>query len=264
MSSGLIYNNEVLGDLVNRDTDGDGVLDWEESLWGTDPTKKETTPGIPDSDAIASLKKEQNISTTGDNINGGALTQTDKFSQELFATVAALNQAGAIDQTTVDKLSTSLADQIKNSVPKKVYLPSEIRVNPDNSTKAIQNYSDALNNIYKKNKPSQTVTDVLQKFIADGNEADPSVLPQLDPIIAQINTIINSLVRTEVPQSLASLHLDLINALERLAENVTDIKLYDTDTVLALRAISQYDQNIDLLDKAQSNLISAINKKLSN
>jgi flagellar basal body-associated protein FliL len=36
---GLTYDNEIVGNLVNRDTDGDGIPDWEEGLWGTDPTK---------------------------------------------------------------------------------------------------------------------------------------------------------------------------------------------------------------------------------
>ncbi|MFH1366042.1 MAG: hypothetical protein ABIG99_01490, partial [Patescibacteria group bacterium] len=43
--NGLISSNATIEDLINRDTDKDGVPDWQEGLWGTDPTKKETTPG---------------------------------------------------------------------------------------------------------------------------------------------------------------------------------------------------------------------------
>ena len=30
----------VVGDLIEKDTDGDGLKDWEESLWGTDKEKR--------------------------------------------------------------------------------------------------------------------------------------------------------------------------------------------------------------------------------
>ena len=57
--NGLAYNSATLEDLVNKDTDGDGILDWEEGLYGLDPTKKETTPGVSDQNAISKLKAEQ-------------------------------------------------------------------------------------------------------------------------------------------------------------------------------------------------------------
>ena len=56
--NGLTYGNLTIKDLVNKDTDRDGILDWEEGLWGTDPTKKETTLGTPDKVAIENLKKQ--------------------------------------------------------------------------------------------------------------------------------------------------------------------------------------------------------------
>src|SRR4051812_6869111 len=66
--AGLAYSTATVGTLVNRDTDEDGVLDWEEGLWGTDPTKKETTPGTPDSVVVENLRDTQAASaqTTGD------------------------------------------------------------------------------------------------------------------------------------------------------------------------------------------------------
>ena len=55
-NNGLVYSTETLESMVNKDTDGDGILDWEEGLWGTDPIKKETTPGTPDKVAIEKIK----------------------------------------------------------------------------------------------------------------------------------------------------------------------------------------------------------------
>ena len=87
-ANGLAYGNAVIEDLVNRDSDLDGILDWEEGLWGTDPAQAETTPGIPDSVAVNKLKGELG-ENTGTASQGGQtaeaeenLTETDKFSDE--------------------------------------------------------------------------------------------------------------------------------------------------------------------------------------
>src|SRR6266568_3084652 len=65
--TGLVYDpNTTVKDLVNKDTDGDGIPDWQENLFGTDPTKKETTPGTPDSVVVEKLRQAQGV---GDQTN---------------------------------------------------------------------------------------------------------------------------------------------------------------------------------------------------
>lgn len=272
-ASGLAYDaNITVGDLVNKDTDGDGVLDWEEPLYGLDPTKRETTPGIPDSTAMAKMKAIQGNTEQGlPSLNGATstqnLTQTDKFSQELFSTVAALNQNGEVSQDTVNQIGDSMAANIKNSSPRKVYLISDIKTSKDESASAIQNYAINLNNFYKAYKVDYTVMDVLQKFIIDANNVDVSALTELDPIIEQTNKITKEIAGMNVPQSLASLHLDLLNTTEKVAENLSDIKLYETDAVVALSGISQYQDNVILMQNALQKLIDTINaigQKLNN
>lgn len=259
---GLTYKNEILGDLVNRDTDQDGVLDWEEGLWGTNPTKGDTNDdGVSDNVEIAKIKEQQGRTTeTTEDI--AKLTQTDKFSRELFATVAVLNQNGQMDQAMIDKLSSSLAEHIQNSPPKKVYTLSNLKVIKSNTTQAIKTYNTALENLQKKYPAKRSVMDVLQEFSGSGDEPDISVLSELDPIIEQISNIINAVIKISVPQSLSALHLDFLNAMQKLLENINDIQLYETDTILALGAISQYDKNTQILQSVALKLSLAIEQKL--
>lgn len=272
--NGLSYGNLALESLVNKDTDDDGILDWEEGLWGTDPTKKETTAGVPDSTAINKLKSEQSSSTGTTNEQGepllnegqnnATLTQTDKFSRELFATVASLSQNGVMDQATIDQLSSSLADQIQNSAPRKVFLISEIKTINNDRFQTFLSYYDALNDIDKKYKIDYTALDVLGQFVIDENNVDVSALIKLDLIIANTNKTIGAMVKMSVPTSISTLHLNAVNALQRLSENLSDIRLYDTDVVVAINGISQYMENAEKLDSAVNNLANAIDQKLNN
>jgi hypothetical protein len=264
--AGLTYGNAIIGDLVNKDTDGDGIPDWEESLRGTDPTKKETTLGIPDSVAIEKLKAQQILGTNGQispgNQNMENLTQTDKFSRDFLATVTTLSQNGEIDQATADKISSSLADNIQNSPQRKIYKFSDIKIIKNDTFAAVKKYADTLSNIYKKNPTKYTILDILQKFSADENNIDVSILSELDPNIKQINSFINGMVKIEVPQSLVILHLDVLNGFQGIVENLNDIKLYETDALVALRGISKYSQNSARLESAISKLTDVLDQKL--
>ena len=250
--------------LGNRDTDGNGIFDWEESRWGTNPLKKDSNDdGIPDSVEIAKLKKEEttSVDSSGQTTDEENLTQTDKFSREFFSTVATLNQAGGIDDATVEKLSSSLSDQIKNSAPKKVFGIRDIKISNNDDAKAYKSYSDNLDIIYKKYPIKKSVTTILQEFLE--NE-DPTILTELDPTIIQMTKIINDLVKVSSPQSLSSLHLGLVNGFQRLLENIKDIELLDTDVIVTLSAVSQYEKNVDALEKTIKDLTDIINIKLGN
>jgi len=90
------------------------------------------------------------------------------------------------------------------------------------------------------------------------------ILAQLDPIINQSNSIISELVKMEVPQSIVLLHLDFINSSERVAENINDMKLFDSDTIVALSAVSQYEKNSTALESSANKLTEALKQKLNN
>lgn len=260
--SSNISGDETLEDLVGRDTDGDGILDWEEGLWGTDPNKKDTKDdGIPDNVEIERMK-----SATGSTLPGGPaseennLTETDKFSRELFSTVATLNQTGGLDQSSVDKLSDSLAEQIQNSTQKKVFSLSDLKIIDKNDSRTIQNYNkEAGAVLYKKYPINEKIINILKESLTENSEIDSSILSKLDPIIKQIEEVIAGMIKISVPSKIAVLHLDLINVFEKIAESLRDIKLVDTDPIVAIGAISQYPKNNDQLELILGKLATAIN-----
>ncbi len=256
-----------LSDLVSTDTDLDGVMNWEEGLWGTSPTMKDTDgDGEEDGAEIAKLKLEKEGTTdTKDTVTGEeVLTETDKFSRELFSTIVALNQAGEVDDASADKLTESLASQIKNSVQRKVFLASDIKTSLDNSPTAIQTYVTAIDNINKKYPVSVNVLDILKEFVNDGENVNAEALIKLDPIIKQKSSSINDFKNMTVPKDLAQLHLDMINALQRVVENISDIQLFEVDPIVAMGAISKYEENSDLLQSALDKLADFLVKKLNN
>ncbi len=252
--------------MVNLDTDSDGVLDWEEGLWGTNPTKKETTEGVSDVDVINKIKAEQgnSLKITAENGQAEKLTKTDQFSRELFSTLATLNQNGVVTQETIDELSSSLVEKIKNPATRKVFLISDLKISNDNSSQAFTNYNNALNNIYLKNQVSYTALDVLQKFMIDEDNVDMKILAELNPIIEKTKKIIEGMAGTSVPQSISTLHLNVINSLQRLVENISDMQLFETDVIVALSGMSQYETNAASLESAVRNLGEAVSVKLNN
>lgn len=262
----LTYDTTTIGELVYKDTDGDGIPDWEENLWGTDPTNKETTPGIPDGTAINKLKISQELSLEGENatVSDENLTETDKFSRELFSTIASLSQTGTVSEEAAEKISSSLAEKIQSSIQKKIYTLSEINTTSDNSVAAVKKYNDSLDYIIEKKYPIKgNVVDILQRFIVDENNVDASVLAELEPIIEQRNKITEAIVQTEVPQSLSLLHLDLINALQKYSETLKALTLFESDPIVTLGAISQFEETISLMESAVNKLKKAIEEKLN-
>ncbi len=264
----VTYEKEILVNLVNKDTDEDGVLDWEEKLWGTDPAKKDTdNDGILDSTEIEKLKlaktkesdKNKNTKNTEENT-----TATDKFSQELFSTIATLSQDGQIDQTTADKLSSSLAEQIKNSGQRKVFTIADIKIIKSDVVGDTKSYQTALGALFRKHVIYTSVSDVLAESMKKNGDIDVKVLNKLDPVIKDFQGIVEGMHTMSVPESLSILHLQTMNSFQKVMENIKNMKLVDVDTVLAIGAISQYEQNDEELRVTIEKLITAINNKLNN
>ena len=115
--SRISYQNEEIvataqSEKLNKDSDGDGLKDWEEELWRTDPNKPDTNgDGINDFEEIrmginpigTSTTDMLSTTTLATKVNPSIesdLTDTDKFSRELFAKYVGEKQNGTYATTS--------------------------------------------------------------------------------------------------------------------------------------------------------------------
>ena len=258
----LALGNEKVADLLSLDTDRDGVPDWKENLLSLDPYLPDTNgDGVPDSEEIERMFAEGEI--TEEEIALAEETQTAKFSQELFSTVTALSQTGSFDQNAVDALTDSVVTELQNPEVRKVYTLSEVKTISDNSKSAVQIYDNTLRAIFGKVEISQSVLEVLDEFVGDGETENVEALKKLDPIISQTQMIIKEMVETNVPDGLATFHLDVVNGLQRMLENLSDIKMFDSDVIVVVGAVNKYEENVTLLEEAVIILVQNIYIKLN-
>lgn len=213
--------------------DSDGTPDWQAAL--SDPDRQDT--------GAETANEEE------------SLTTTEKFSRELFATVAALNQAGVTDPAAMEELGVQLAAKISQAPVRKIFTQKNITVN---NTISDEMYGDTMDALFAQNPVKGDVTEILNRFTLGDGEVDVSVLPELDPILSQTQKIISGMQKISVPQKFVAIHLNLLNSLERVYENVSDIRLFESDILLSTGAVMNYDQNATLLSTAVNNFVTTV------
>lgn len=107
--SNLQVENPTVLALIERDTDGDSIKDWEEALWGTDKNNKNTF-GMADSTYIENKKKELNIEET--EASDKVLTETERFSREFFTAYTAMKASGQVESNAINNFSSILGQKM--------------------------------------------------------------------------------------------------------------------------------------------------------
>jgi hypothetical protein len=195
--------------------------DWQKVLVGTDP-------------AAAGLGK--NLGTGATTTENKPLTETGKLGQVLVSDYLQLQQSGVTESTdTIDAMvSHALSDP--DIVPTaKVYDFSDIKIGKDDSINATIVYGQKLGALFSNNNAVGNEA-VYARDSAEQN--DPTILAKIDPIITAYRNILTGLLAITAPPTIASMHLDLVNAMsERL---YTAEMLRSSDPTASLEGAGEY------------------------
>jgi hypothetical protein len=266
-----IIVNENIKNTSTIDTDGDGLFDWEEVLWGTDPLKKDTNGNGIDDFKEVETKKLQNqekvvkvIEQKNTTAQPENLTVTDTLAREFFAQYINHKQTG-IPMTP--EYTQKIVDNFLQKATKKQNLAKfssrNLKNIIENDTKEdVYNYGNNFWNIMLENTPKNIVMrneyEILLTAIASSKEDE---LKKLDPIVFGYENTIKALLDMPVPRSAVEKHLDIINNANSILATIEDMRVYFTDPVRGLNAIVYYKDMVPGLKQSLEKLAAYLKEK---
>ncbi len=244
---GLSTSTPANAEFTDRDTDGDGLPDWEERLYGSDPLKKDTDgdgtldgaevhqgrdpskantakPGQPANDMLTHVQ-DPHFATSSTDILG--------IKKEFFAKFLA-TQSKEIRQTTYRDLLGSF--DAKKYRPQVEFVG--LNVSSDNSIDALHEYGNDFGVLIKKytvrshRTEEEILNDVLGRNAATSTKR--SALQELQLPAITYKNFASDLRALKVPSTLAKPHLLIINGYLGMSQGLLDMQsLYDNPVIAA-------------------------------
>lgn len=226
---------------LDADTDGDGLKDWEELLWKTDPNKADTDgDGTPDGEEIKlgrdPLKPGPNdkISDKEDLVaqekaisDSKQNTLTAGYARKFFTEYMALKtQKGELTDLDKKNLVDSLMLEMdKNLKTKDIYSISNIKI-VDSQKINMEEYSQKIKKILVEDKSikenevavfNRLMENLKNKKPGEDYKVDAKKLLDVAEVYHQAAV---KLVSLETPDKLAKDHLHIVNGLNNMQEEL--------------------------------------------
>lgn len=252
------------------DTDNDGLLDWEETLWGTDPKSQDTdkdnttdgeevrlgrNPTIPGPKDLLNSETK----TTKAAVENTTLTPTEKLGRDMFAQYLSLKQSGVtFDEQTTDTFVNELIQKMAGDMTYKVYTEKSISTASQDNPETIKNYGNALSESVRKNSSeNENELIIFSRFVDSGDKKE---LLKLMPIITSYKGMINGMLALSVPKSALEAHLEFVNALSLVLKSLENMMSAEPDPLISVITIERHlvaaQQLQDSLNKLQTYFIA--------
>ncbi len=254
----LKVENSSIVDLIQKDSDGDGVPDWEEALWGTDPHKKMTFNDMPDATYIENKKKELKIEGS---INETKLTETEKFAREFFSSYSAMKSSGQIDSNAINNFSNSLGQKIVDPNLTDKYSETDVITYSVDNPVLRQKYYENIKTLFKSYQSAGLgdELDIISIGLASNSSGGPSAdstnqYNKLSSIANAYQDFAKKAMGLSVPQSLVGYHLRIVNSANNTGISVSNMQKIVSDPIVGLSGLSQYQKYSDDLVKSVADL----------
>jgi len=242
---------------TDTDTDGDGLLDWEESLWGTDPLKYDT-----DDDGTSD---QNEINTNRDPLVAGPNDENIDLEEKIISQIQTRNlDEDGLTNKVANSFATTyfntrsggeLTAEQKNSLVNQISQKAieEIGISPIYKISSIETFdanSDEENLITYTDLYLANQVNILNLIIK--NYQNPNYTTLGNNIIA----ISSNLISIKVPQQILNQHLDLSNNYYQLGLVIKSFEKEEEDPLYAMLSLRTYEE--------LQNKIEDINSQISN
>ena len=229
-----------------KDSDADGLQDWQETLYGTDPENPTSfRADLKDGEAAnqglltpRSFESTNETSTDFPSAAAAPSSLTERFAQKFLAQY--LTTRGANPPTEEEMLSfikEAVAELQATRAATTAFTSSEVMIS--NST--LESYASAAERAMRQNAVPADKTD-LDYFALALEKDDAASLAKLKSISGGYAAVAAGLMEVNVPQDAAAAHLGLCNALMRMSVATDDLAALTDDPIRALLGIGGYQQ----------------------
>lgn len=264
--------DDLLASYIAKDTDGDGLPDWQEALYGTDVNKADTDgDGISDGNAVqqglltptalASQIPQDPIGEEdipGDPAAPGSIT--DEFSKAFFQAYieASGGQPLSADaqQALLQKLLADFNSRVAQSVSS-TYTIVSVHTDPNVS---VSLYAKSVEDVIRANNVAEADANALVEMQALIQEDDTSAKGKLERIAAAYRGIANGLLAARVPPAFAQQHLALARAFDTLAKSTAQVARFKEDPLAVLGALAMYSPAAGQMDDGLQGLAAEVLK----
>ncbi len=252
----------LLQAIAAKDSDADGLSDWEEALYGTDPHQTDTNHlGMTDGEAVkkglvvpkvmANLAAASSASNASDGVNYAAAgltaptegTLTDAFAKNFFALYLTAKEAnGGVNLTGAQ--TSALAEQAMEQLSQAIVPAASFKKAADMTVSgtgpdALRAFAIAAEAVLRKNATDATKSEI--EYFQDAVQSDDaSARAHLRSLADAYRASAIGIAVLPVPKELAAVDLAIVNAIMRLSEIDRDFSRVDTDPLAAMLALQQF------------------------
>lgn len=258
-----------LNEFLDKDTDQDGLKDWEETLWKTDPNNSDTDKdGTTDGEEVKTnrdpLKPGPNdkleISSDLNAANTDTLTQ--KLGKEFLADYLTKKGKDALTQNQKESIVNSMLLNLTNADKEQVsivYELKDIKTSNDSSKGTIKKYVNNMGIAFQNfNSIQKGEMTIFAEILFNENEEFPEKIEELKTNRLIYEKTVKDILKIPVPSKYADIALSLVNVLNNTAKAISKMELIYSDPAQTVLAIQEYfnesNNTVDALKNFKSNL----------
>lgn len=225
-----VDNSPPSPNIYEKDTDGDGLADWEEVLWSTDPNNVDTdNNGIHDREEVYGKKDTQQLAYTEEATNDEKkpITATETVAREILSSyMHTLYTGDDFSETDVESLTERANNVAKPLLRAPEYTFDQTLIVPatqENKTAFIKSLYTIISGM------ASGVTSEHEAVYAIGNGDTDWALEELTKTVEHYKKYVTELDRVHVPVDAVTLFSTMMRALHFYIYTLEGFSLLNED-----------------------------------
>lgn len=263
-------SDELLRSYAVKDSDADGLTDWQESLYGTDPLNPTSfRADLLDGEAARqelltpkTIVPTQDLTTDLPGVDPAPSSLTEEFSRAFLGQYLLTR---GTEPPTQEEMATfvsdAVAELVQTSLASPRYSAADVRIATGDDATAFRTYM----------KEAQAVSDKFEPLLEDRDVAlirsaieksDTEALKKLAGISKTYSDFAETFMEIRVPKSAVEAHVAIANAAWYLSAATGNVAGYTSDPIRTLLGIGEYRESIRLTLEAFASMHAPMQRSM--